>query len=304
MQIATCKQGRHPGRSQKITAAFIEQDNAMPHSDIYQKWNGIMDRMPAKIFIGVPRLLAALGVMLAIGLCLDNTETAIAASPAPTPALAIGFPEFPPLSFTNMQGEPDGYLVHLSDALFARAGIDSHVRIYPAPRLFENMANGALDFSMLVHNRVLDACCLFSKQAVVREYLRVYHINGKPPIHDKNELIGKKIITIQGYSYAGLINFIKDPNNNIINEVAPTHEAAFTMLDAGRADYVLDYAGPATSGLAAHPVKNLRFEVIDYLDIYLVLAKKYPDAERVLARLTMMVRNMQNEPDFRPPNNY
>jgi polar amino acid transport system substrate-binding protein len=269
-----------------------------------QKRSGVMDRMPAGIFICVHRLLAALGVMLAIALCLDNTEAAVSATPAQTPALALGFPEFPPLSFTNKHGEPDGYLVHLSAALFARAGISSHVRIYPAPRLFDNMANGSLDFSMLVHNQVLDACCLFSKQAVVREDLRVYHLNGKPLIHDKTELVGKKVITIQGYSYAGLINFIKDPKNNIINEVAPTHEAAFTMLDVGRADYVLDYAGPATSGLAAHPVKNLRFEVIDYLDIYLVLSKTYPDAEHLLARLAIMVKNMQNEPDFRPPGNY
>lgn len=263
-----------------------------------------MERMPAKISVRIHRLLAAVGVMFSIALCFGNAEAAVAATPAQTPALAIGFPEFPPLSFTNVHGEPDGYLVNLSDTLFARAGIKSHVRIYPAPRLFENMANGSLDFSMLVHNHVLDACCLFSRQAVAREYLRVYHINGKPPIHDKNKLAGKKIITIQGYSYAGLINFIKDPKNNITNEVAPSHEAAFTMLDAGRADYVIDYAGPATSGLAAHPVKDLRFEVIDYLDIYLVLAKSYPDAEHVLDRLMMMVKNMQNEPAFRPPGNY
>ncbi|HEY8099510.1 MAG TPA: transporter substrate-binding domain-containing protein [Burkholderiaceae bacterium] len=263
-----------------------------------------MDRISAEISIRVHRLFAALGVMLVIALWWDNVEAAATATPAQTSSLAIGFPEFPPLSFTNVNGEPDGYLVYLSAALFARAGISSHVHIYPAPRLFDNMANGSLDFSMLVHNHVLDACCLFSRQAVVREYLRVYHVNGKSPIHDKNELVGKRIITIQGYSYAGLINFINDPKNRITNEVAPTHEAAFTMLDAGRADYVLDYTGPATSGLTAHPVKNLRFEVIDYLDIYLVLSKAYPDAEHLLARLTTLVKNMQNEPKFRPPDNY
>ncbi|MGZ3158465.1 MAG: substrate-binding periplasmic protein [Burkholderiaceae bacterium] len=263
-----------------------------------------MDRIPAKISIRVQHLLAALGVMLAIASSLCNTEAAIAATSVQPPALALGFPEFPPLSFTNKHGEADGYLVHLSTALFARAGISAHVRIYPAPRLFDDLANGTIDFSMLVHNHVLDACCLYSNQAVVREDLRVYYVAGKPPIHDKSELVGKKIIRLQGYSYAGLINFIQDPKNHITNEVAPTHEAAFTMLDAGRADYVLDYAGPATSGLAAHPVKDLRFEAIDHLDIYLVLAKSYPDAEHVLARLTTMVKSMQKEPDFRPPDNY
>ncbi|MGZ5781594.1 MAG: hypothetical protein ACXWIN_11650, partial [Burkholderiaceae bacterium] len=123
-----------------------------------------MDRIPVEISIRIHRLLVILGVML-VALCLGNPAAAIAATPAQTPALAIGFPEFPPLSFTNMHGDPDGYLVHLSTALFARSGISAHVRIYPAPRLFDNLANGSLDFSMVVHNHVLDACCLFSKQA-------------------------------------------------------------------------------------------------------------------------------------------
>lgn len=263
-----------------------------------------MTKTLKEIFTPLHRLIAVLGSVLALAIGLGNTEAAVAATSAPTPALAVGFPEFPPLSFTNVQGEPNGYLVHLSTALFARSGIEAQIRIYPAPRLFDNLANGSLDFSMVVHNHVLDACCLFSRQAVLREDLRIYHANGKPPIHDKYDLIGKKIITIQGYSYAGLIDFIKDKKNHITNEMAPTHEAAFTMLEVGRADYVLDYAGPATSGLAAHPGRNLRFEAIDHLDIHLVLSKAYPDAEQVLARLTTMVKRMQNERDFRPPDNY
>jgi ABC-type amino acid transport substrate-binding protein len=182
-----------------------------------------------------------------------------------------------------------------------REGIETRINIYPASRLFDHMASGTIDFSMVVHNPKLDACCLYSKQAVMREALRAYHISNKPHIKDKNGLIGKRIITIQGYSYGGLINFIMDPKNRITNEVAPTHEAAFTMLDAGRADYVLDYAGPSHTGLTAHPVRNIQFQQIDHLDIYLVLDKTYPDAERLMARLTRMAIEMQREPAFRIP---
>jgi hypothetical protein len=100
-----------------------------------------------------------------------------------------------------------------------------------------------------------------------------------------------------------MIAFINDERNHIANEVAPSHEAAFMMLNADRADYLLDYAGPASNALVVHPVKNMSFDVIDYLDIYLVLSKSYPDAEHVLVRLTRMVKNMQYEPEFRPPEN-
>ncbi len=268
-----------------------------------------MDRMLNRMACRSRSLIAGLGVIVGgviLGV-ISTVCTPATASAAPQvaqqSAIVFGFPEFPPLSYTNTRGEPDGYLVHLTSALFARFDIRSRAAIYPAPRLFDNLANGSIDFSMVVHNPKLDTCCLFSNQAVIREDLRVYHRNGMRPLNEKNELIGKKIITIQGYSYAGLINFIKDEKNRITNEVAPTHEAAFSMLDAGRADYVLDYAGPASSGLAAHPMQGLRHEVIDHLDIYLVLSKSYPDAEHLLPRLTSMVKAMQNEPAFRLPIN-
>lgn len=223
----------------------------------------------------------------------------------PTPAarqeIVFGFPEFPPLSFANARGEADGYLVHLSQAMFQRAGLRTRAAIYPAQRLFENLANGSIDFSMVVRNPMLDQCCLYSQKVVFREELRTYHAAGKPPITNKSALAGKHIITIQGFSYAGFIKFIQDGNNRIVNEVAPNHAAAFAMLDAGRADYVLDYAGPAASGLLAHPVRDLRSEVIDHLDIYLVLSRKFPNAEQLLPHLSAIAVDLQNQPDFRPP---
>ncbi|MBI1891242.1 MAG: transporter substrate-binding domain-containing protein [Burkholderiales bacterium] len=236
-----------------------------------------------------------------LALLLSISGPAPAAEKTASAEIVFGFPEFPPLSFANAQGEPDGYLVHLTSAMFERAGLRSRAMIFPAPRLFENLATGAIDFSMVVHNPVLDDCCVFSKKAVVRDELRVYRKTDKPPVKNKDALAGKHIIVIQGFSYAGLIKFINDKSNRITSEVAPSHGAAFAMLDAGRADYVVDYAGPAASGLAEHPIKNLQSEQIDYLDIYMVLSKRYPDAEQLLERLTRLVAQMQEEPAFHPP---
>lgn len=222
-------------------------------------------------------------------------------APAARSEIVFGFPEFPPLSFANDRGEADGYLVHLTQAMFQRAGLRTRSSIFPAQRLFENLANGSIDFSMVVRNPVLDRCCLYSKKVVFREELRVYHAAGKPPVISKKALAGKHIITIQGFSYAGLIKFIQDSNNHIVSEIAPTHAAAFTMLDAGRADYVLDYAGPAANGLLLYPMRNLQSEVIDHLDIYLVLSRKFPNAEQLLPRLSAIVTELQNEPRFHLP---
>lgn len=73
--------------------------------------------------------------------------------------------------------------------------------------------------------------------------------------------------------------FLSDPGNRIQNSPAKTHEAAFEMLDAGRGDYLLDYSEAAVAeGLKKHPIENVRGDVLDVVQMYLVISKSYPDA--------------------------
>jgi polar amino acid transport system substrate-binding protein len=124
---------------------------------------------------------------------------------------------------------------------------------------------------------------------VARTELRVYRRRGTTPIGTKDGLAGKDVITILGYSYAGLLSFIKDPANHVDNNTAATHDTAFTMLERGRADYLLDYTGPATEVLTADPGKDVEYEVISRLEVFLVLSRSYPDAKAVMARLDAII---------------
>jgi len=182
-------------------------------------------------------------------------------------------------------GAPDNPLLRLAAALFDRAGIPWRARSYPAARIFQYLRDGTTDFSMLVKAPALEQCCLVGKRPVAATEVRVYHRRGVSPIRAREDLSGKEVITILGYSYGGLLSFIKDPANRVGNSATATHDSAFKMLDRGRADYLLDYAGPAAEVLAAHPIEALDYDVIERLDVYLVLSRSYPDAEAVLARL-------------------
>ncbi len=172
-----------------------------------------------------------------------------ATASAALPEIEYGYPEQPPRSFTNAQGQPEGQAIRMATALFAKAGIPWHATSYPAPRLFKNLDNGTTTFAVMVHNPALYNCCLFNKIPLYTTELKAYYIGDKPPIKNRNDLIGKRIITIRGYSYSGLIGFINDPQNRIVNEIASTHEPAFDMLTAGRADYVLNYDSSASVAL-------------------------------------------------------
>lgn len=236
--------------------------------------------------------------------CAVSFGQGVASASAPAaalPEIEFGYPEQPPRVFTNAQGQPEGQAIRMATALFAMAGIPWHAVSYPASRLFNNLDNGTTTFAVMVRSPALLNCCLLSKDPLYSTELKAYYIGDKPPIKSRNDLIGKRIITIRGYSYSGLITFINDPQNRIANEIAPTHEPAFDMLLAGRADYVLNYETSASVALNARPIANLRQDTVDRVETYIVLSKKYPNAEKVMETLEVILKNINASEFFKLP---
>ena len=207
--------------------------------------------------------------------------------------IEFGYVEQPPRTFTNAQGKADGQLIRLLSTVMKTAGLSWRATAYPANRLFSNLKDGSTQLSILVRVPALEECCIYSKQALGGDELRAYAIGNKPPITRKEDLIGKNIIVLRGYSYSGLINFINDPANKIKTEIAATHEPAFEMLTAGRADYVLDYGEASEKALAGvAPIPGLRHDVVDRVYRYLVITKSYPDAENTLKRIEAVLKTI------------
>lgn len=192
----------------------------------------------------------------------------------------------------NERGEPDNPLLSLASALFTKAGIPWHGKSYPAARLFKNLQDGTSQFSMLVKVPTLQECCLWSKRPVTTAEIKVYRLNDKAPVKTAEDLTGKTVITIRGYSYGGLRNFINDEKNHVANNESPTHAAGFKMLASGRADYLIDYAGPATEILAGEPVSGLQSDTLLRQDVHLVLSKSYPEAAKVMAQLEIIASSL------------
>jgi polar amino acid transport system substrate-binding protein len=199
------------------------------------------------------------------------------------------------------RGEPDNPLFRVAETLFGKAGIPWHSKSYPAARMFKYLQDGTAQFSMLVKAPTLGDCCLLSRKPVATVEIRVYRLDSAAPVKTRADLVGKTVITIHGYSYAGLLGFIDDDKNRITNNVAPTHAAAFKMLAHGRADYVIDYTGPAGEVLAANAIPGLHSEVLTRQDVHLVLSRTYPDAAGVMARLESIVETLDIEKLMKAP---
>lgn len=196
---------------------------------------------------------------------------------------------------TNAQGEPDNPLRQVAEALFAQAGIPWHSTTFPAPRLFRYLQNGSTQFSMLVKAPALQECCLFSRKPVAVAEIRAYRRAATAPLRGAPDLAGKQVITIRGYSYGGLIDFLADEKQQVTNNVAGSHVSAFRMLDSGRAQYLIDYAGPASEVLAAERIEGMAYDVLSRQDVYLVLSKSYPDAQAVMHRLEAIAETLDVE---------
>jgi len=240
----------------------------------------------------------ARNVWLALLLVLALSPLALAADPVRTPPPAIEY-AFPDQSVWTVRqgalGEPDNPLLKLAEVLFARAGLPWHGKSYPASRLFRNLQEGTSPFSMLVRAPSLETCCLFSRKPVAAAEIRVYRRSGSAPIRSHTDLAGKRVISIRGYSYGGLAAFLGDPANRVMHEPTQGHVSAFRMLASGRADYLIDYAGPAQEILALEPIEDVAYEVLNRQDVHLVLSKRYPDAQELMAKLEEILDTLDLE---------
>lgn len=186
-------------------------------------------------------------------------------------------------------------LIDIASALFHEAKIPWKSKQLPVSRMFQELDNQTSDFSILIKSPQILECCVTSEQPVFKEELRVYHRPISQTISSVNDLAGKSIITIQGYSYGYLHRFLANDVNKLTIYTAPTHASAFAMLKAGRADYLIDYRGASIEALSNNPMPYIMFDVLENFDLYLVLSKNHPNALALIKRLENIANRVRRK---------
>lgn len=192
----------------------------------------------------------------------------------------------------NAKGSVENPLIRVAAELFKRAKLDWESKQYPAARMFQKLTDGEANFSIIVNSPTLESCCIVGHIPVVTTELRVYHKKGAEPVLRAKDLIGKHVITLRGYSYGPLKSLITNPSNQVSVFPTATHATAFAMLAKERADYVLDYKHPSIEVLGKNPIKDIQFETLREINLYLVLNKNYPNAEDLLLKLEGIINKM------------
>lgn len=198
----------------------------------------------------------------------------------------VGVLDFPPFCVIQKTGECSGILVEVIKKVLKHGGISYTFTGMPPKRLYSGLSNGEIDIYLGVKGVPGYAeQVLFSDFAVADIDLQVYSRKGSPVIHSLEQLKGKKILVLMGYGYGGLIRFLKDPKNGITLDASADHITAFRKLKAGRADYVLDYRRPASKAIEEVGLEDVEHGSILKLDVYFIVSKKTPDAEKLMGRM-------------------
>ncbi len=234
-------------------------------------------------------ILAGLFAALFAGLCTPLVQ-AQAIRPQ---ALHYGYPDqFVLTQKHDANGEPSNPLLRVAEFLTQQSNTPMTSATYPAARLFQRLHSGSVTFTLLVNAPQLEACCITSRKPIYSTTIRVYRWQSEAAVTSPSDLIGKRIITLRGYSYGQLKHVLEDPVNRIIRYATDTHRSAFSMLAVKRAHYLLDYAGPAEEILQAQPIPGVTYDTLTTVPIYIVLNKNVPNAEDLMQHLETIAESV------------
>lgn len=200
--------------------------------------------------------------------------------------IKAGIMIFPPYFIQNENKKPDGIYLKVMEETLRNANLEYRIDIYPAKRLYLNLGNGKTHLYLGIKGAPeYDDKVLYSTTKISEINMRVYANDNIPLPLQKEDLNNHRISIIRGYSYGGLINYFKDPKNNIDVASTAEHLSSFKMLKNKRVDYVINYKNPSEAVLEYLDIPGIKFTDLYVINVYFIISKFTPNAVEVLDRI-------------------
>lgn len=222
------------------------------------------------------------------------------AQDAPTPLaplVKVGYYEFPPYTYTDAEGRPQGATLDLIERLLDKAGYRGEFRGLPGARLYASLRDGSVHlWPGVTGKEELRAYVLESRSVLGELDLALYRRQGMSAPTLPEDLAGRGIIVIGGYTYwKPYSDWLQDPALNLRIHRTGSHGAALEMLQRHRGDFLLDYHIPveqARRGLGIAPVPH---QILQRLTAKLIISNKAPAAEALRDALDRAYEQLQAE---------
>ncbi len=181
--------------------------------------------------------------MATVLLSLSQLAVAVESTAAPN-TLRIAYVEFPPYTYQDGEGNPAGVFIEVTRKVVKEAGYQPEFVYLPISRTYLYLINGKIDVWVgVTHVPRLFGEVLESGITPVPVQLSAWYRSDTPVLENFEQLRGKTVIVMAGYTYGGLIDWLNAADDIDITE-APNHRSAIDMLKRKRGDYLLDYQEP------------------------------------------------------------
>nr|WP_228258995.1 transporter substrate-binding domain-containing protein [Marinobacter sp. JH2] len=163
--------------------------------------------------------------------------------------LRVAYMEFPPVTYQNAFGEPEGEMVGITRKVAKEAGYELKFLYLPVSRAYLYLKNGSIDFALgLTEVPTLNGAVIDSEINLVSVVLSAWYREGQAPLTGIDDLRDQVVILVNGFTYGGLRSWLERQDDIRITD-APNHRSAIDMLKRGRGDYLLDYRDPVREEL-------------------------------------------------------
>lgn len=221
--------------------------------------------------------------------------TSFIASAHSKEVITVGYYEFPPASYTDSSDKPAGYMLELGRTLLTNAGYDVVFKALPSARLYSQLVSGDIDLWIGASNKPELAGHTLQGTKVIGEITLAvfYHPKAKPP-RLPEDLKGKKIILIGGYSYwPPATQWLADSTLNLKLTRTSQHDSAIAMLLRKRGDYLFDYLEPMRDAQKQLGLDELS---LPYITIHstpasFIVSKRAANPEKLLSDLESQFDN-------------
>ena len=238
----------------------------------------------------MPKLL-----YLALAAVLYCSNSLAASAEDLRPSVHVGYYEFPPYSYTDSRGQPQGAILQLSKRLLEHAGYRAELRSYPSARLYHALQDGSVQIWPGAPGKTeLREHTLETRTQLGEIVLNLYFRRDTLMPRLPEDLQGRGVIMINGYTYWHSINqMLNDPLLAVQQHRTGTHTAALEMLQRRRADFLLDYQTPVELARKRLGMPELPFIQLQRIPLKLIVSNKAPGAEALRDALDRAYAELQ-----------
>lgn len=146
--------------------------------------------------------------------------------------LHVGYLEFPPLSYTDNQGQARGEIIMMIRQLLQQAGYPAEFRSLPGARLYKGLVDGSIQLSGGSPGvPQLQGHILESRHPLGTVDINLYHRPDTAAPVLPQGLRGKHLLLINGYAYRPPISdWLNDSSLDLQLSRSSSHQSALAML--------------------------------------------------------------------------